>query len=161
MGKEFLSPEDVADRLGLHVRTVRGYIRDGRLKAVRIGKQYRITPDDLAQLTGRAGTKRAGGTTQAGGTTPADGALRAGGGPRAEVSAIVEIDDLPAGAAERLATLLVAGAQLSPVRVQAIQDPARARLKVIVIGRPAEAADVLHTIDELLADGSGLLEGPR
>jgi excisionase family DNA binding protein len=30
----------------LHVRTVRKYVRDGRLKAVRIGKQYRIARDD-------------------------------------------------------------------------------------------------------------------
>lgn len=141
MGKTFLSPEDVAERLGLHVRTVRGYIRSGRLKAVRIGKQYRITPDDLAALTGTTGSQ-------------ADA-------PRAEVSAVVEIDALPPRAAERLATLLVAGAQLSDVRVQAIQEPGRGRLKVIVIGAPAAAADVLHTVDSLLAEGSGLLEEAR
>jgi excisionase family DNA binding protein len=47
------SVEQVADRLGLHVRTVRNYVREGRLKAVRIGKQYRIAADDLAAMTGR------------------------------------------------------------------------------------------------------------
>lgn len=56
MTEEMYSVEQVAEQLGLHVRTVRGYIRSGRLKAVRIGKQYRIARSDLAELTeiGRA-----------------------------------------------------------------------------------------------------------
>src|ERR1700736_4811365 len=46
------SLEQVADRLGLQVRTVRGYVRSGRLKAIRIGKQYRVTRQALEDLTG-------------------------------------------------------------------------------------------------------------
>ena len=42
MSEELYSVEQVAERLGLHVKTVRSYVREGRLKAVRIGKQYRI-----------------------------------------------------------------------------------------------------------------------
>ena len=53
MGNDMYSVEQVAELLGLHVRTVRGYIRDGRLRAVRIGKQYRIARADLDALTGR------------------------------------------------------------------------------------------------------------
>jgi len=48
-----LSVEQVAAQLGLHVRTVRAYLRSGRLKGIRIGKQYRIAREDLARLTGR------------------------------------------------------------------------------------------------------------
>ena len=44
---QLYSVEQVANRLGLNVRTVRGYIREGRLSAVRIGKQYRIAAEDL------------------------------------------------------------------------------------------------------------------
>ena len=54
MTDEWFSVDQVAQRLGLHVRTVRNYVRDGRLKAVRIGKQYRIARSDLEELTGRA-----------------------------------------------------------------------------------------------------------
>ncbi len=53
MSEELYSVEQVAERLGLHVRTVRSYVREGRLKAVRIGKQYRIGQADLEALTGR------------------------------------------------------------------------------------------------------------
>ena len=47
-----LSVEEVAEILKLHVRTVRNYVRDGRLKATRIGKQYRIALSDLESFTG-------------------------------------------------------------------------------------------------------------
>ncbi|WP_141724717.1 helix-turn-helix domain-containing protein, partial [Streptomyces niveus] len=49
--RELYSVGEVAERLGLHVRTVRNYVRDGRLKAVRIGKQYRISRADFEALT--------------------------------------------------------------------------------------------------------------
>jgi excisionase family DNA binding protein len=44
------SPDQVAQLLNLHVRTVRRYIREGRIKASRIGKQYRISESDLDGL---------------------------------------------------------------------------------------------------------------
>jgi excisionase family DNA binding protein len=47
-----LTVRQVADLLGLHIKTVRGYVRDGRLKATRIGTSYRITRTDLAAFTG-------------------------------------------------------------------------------------------------------------
>ena len=53
MSQELYSVEQVAERLGLHVKTVRSYVREGRLKAVRIGKQYRIAREDLEAMTGR------------------------------------------------------------------------------------------------------------
>ena len=53
MNQQLYSVEQVAESLGLHVRTVRNYVRDGRLKAVRIGKQYRIARADLDALTGQ------------------------------------------------------------------------------------------------------------
>src|SRR5437016_63386 len=53
MSQDLYSVEQVAALLGLHVRTVRNHVRDGRLKAVRIGKQYRIAREDLAAFTGR------------------------------------------------------------------------------------------------------------
>ena len=141
MEHDWHSVEQVAERLGLHVRTVRGYIRDGRLKAVRIGKQYRVARADLDAFTGQ----------------PARADR-----PRVEVSTVVEFDGIAASAADRLATLLVAGARLrrdapDPLRVQTVYDDARARLKVIILGGVATTADVLHTIDELFRTENGMV----
>ncbi len=43
-----LTPEQVAAILQVHILTVYGYIRRGRLDAVRLGRSYRIVPEDLA-----------------------------------------------------------------------------------------------------------------
>lgn len=140
MERGWHSVEQVADRLGLHVRTVRGYIRDGRLKAVRIGKQYRIAQADLDAFTGR----------------PPAGATR----PRLDVSTVVEIDGIGASAADRLSTLLVAGAQMprdtvDPLRVQTVYDDARDRLRIIILGGAAATADILHTIHDICGTENG------
>ena len=50
--KEYYSPDEVAELLGLHVRTIRRFIREDRLKATRVGKQYRIAESDLKKLIG-------------------------------------------------------------------------------------------------------------
>lgn len=134
MDDGWYSVEQVAERLALHVRTVRGYIRDGRLVAVRIGKQYRIARADLDAFTGRpARTAR----------------------PRVEVSAVVEVDGIASAAAGRLSTLLLAAAQprrdqAHPLRLQTVHDDAKARFKVIVLGGAADTADVLRIIDDIL-----------
>ncbi len=50
--QDLLSIFEIAKRLKLHVKTVRNYVREGRLKAVRIGKQYRISRADVEAFTG-------------------------------------------------------------------------------------------------------------
>ncbi|HTY95349.1 MAG TPA: helix-turn-helix domain-containing protein [Steroidobacteraceae bacterium] len=51
--RTLLSVDQVAGILKLHVRTVRNYVRQGALRATRIGKQYRIDLADLEAFTGR------------------------------------------------------------------------------------------------------------
>lgn len=133
MTNDLYSLEEVADRLGLHVRTVRAYVRDGRLKAVRIGKQYRVAATDLEALTG-ALPKRS---------------------RHSEASCIVEIDALPRGEADRIAAALTASAQSrdpsdARLRIDTIYDEERARLKVIVTGSVATTASLLKFVELLL-----------
>jgi excisionase family DNA binding protein len=45
-----LTPEQVASILQLHILTIYGYIREGKLDAIRLGRSYRITPKDLEQF---------------------------------------------------------------------------------------------------------------
>jgi excisionase family DNA binding protein len=55
MSQQLFTVEQVAQSLNLHVRTIRNYVRAGRLKAARIGKQYRIARSDLEAFTGGPG----------------------------------------------------------------------------------------------------------
>jgi excisionase family DNA binding protein len=45
-----LTPEQVAEILQLHVLTVYSYIRQGKLSAIRLGRSYRVTQQDLEKL---------------------------------------------------------------------------------------------------------------
>ena len=45
-----LTPEQVAGMLQLHVLTIYNYIRQGKINAVQIGRNYRIIPEDLTHF---------------------------------------------------------------------------------------------------------------
>jgi len=42
----------VAKMLGVHKVTINRWIRDGKIRAVRIGKEYRIPEDEVKRLLG-------------------------------------------------------------------------------------------------------------
>lgn len=147
--RELYSVGEVAERLGLHVRTVRNYVRDGRLKAVRIGKQYRISRADFEALT----------------STPDSAEPAAAGIARVrhvEVSSIVQIDSVSPESASRLSTLVTASVQTvrdtpDSLRIQLVYDKERARLKIVVLGGAADTAAVLNLLDDVLGPGNDLL----
>lgn len=47
---EYLTVEQVAELLQVHWQTILNYIKSGKLKAVRLGKGYRISRVDLNQF---------------------------------------------------------------------------------------------------------------
>lgn len=136
------SVDDVADLLGLHVKTVRGYVRDGRLKATRIGKQYRIARPDLEAFTGQPAAAPARETV-----------LRQ---RHVEVSSIVQVDAIDPGTMSRLANLVGAavthGRGGAGLRVETIYDEERAVLKIVILGAVDRTAEVLRIIGAMLAD---------
>src|SRR4051812_21829671 len=52
MSEEVYTVEQFAERLKLHRKTVLRFIRDGRLRAVKVGKSYRILRSDMEAMTG-------------------------------------------------------------------------------------------------------------
>jgi excisionase family DNA binding protein len=135
------SLEDVASRLGLNVRTVRGYVRSGRLKAVKIGKQYRVSRESLEALTGNADAFR---------NPPASSRQR-----KVDVSSVVEISAASPELASRISTLLIGAAGSNratdaPLRVETIHDPVRGSIKIIVIGDLMAAADLFRLVQVVL-----------
>jgi excisionase family DNA binding protein len=135
---ELLSVFDVASRLNLHVKTVRGYVREGRLKAVRIGKQYRIARTDLEAFTGMP--------------LPLSDSERAKRRREVSVSCVVSCDAISPEASSRLENTLKAfahrgGTDVSePLRAETIYDPSIGHLKVTLFGSVSSTAAALSLI---------------
>src|SRR5438067_2078794 len=129
MARELYSVEQVAAKLGLHVRTVRNYVRDGRLKAVRIGKQYRVSAEDLEAFTGIS---------------------EPGPARSAELSAVAELE-ADRDTADRLATYVLA-ALAQHLRVYAVDVPGEPGMTVEArprLGSAAYAEWLDDVLDEL------------
>ncbi|EQF23236.1 DNA binding, excisionase family domain protein [Clostridioides difficile CD160] len=47
MEEKFYTIDQVADALEMHHKTIRKFIKDGKLKANKVGKQWRISKEDL------------------------------------------------------------------------------------------------------------------
>lgn len=46
----FLTLDEIAEKLKLTRRTLYNYVKDGRLKAYKVGKQYRVKDSDYKAL---------------------------------------------------------------------------------------------------------------
>jgi excisionase family DNA binding protein len=132
------SLDQVAERLGLQVRTVRAYVRTGRLKAIRIGKQYRVAREELESIVGTSHSREAVARRR-----------------RAEVSSVVQMDAVTQNMVLRVADHLRSAVETprddgSALRVETIYDQGHAQLKVIVIGSLSAAANVFRLLGAIL-----------
>jgi len=124
--------EQAAQRLALHPKTVLRLIREGRLKANRIGKAYRIQAHDLEAFVGA-------------GKAPV--------GARAKTTIVTEIGPLPESGAALLANRLVAlvhgatGAHLATS-----YDPTALQMKLVFIADARVAADFLSALAVMAQD---------
>lgn len=134
MSEEVYTVEHAAERLKLHPKTVLRFIRDGRLRATRLGKSYRILRSDLETLAGASPGR-------------ADA-------PSVRVTAVVDLDGLDPARAQRLATMLSSvrlgnEARPDPMNISIAHDPARDSVKVVMVGSPADTAGMLRLIQGL------------
>jgi excisionase family DNA binding protein len=142
--KQLYTVEEVAERLNLHVKTVRRFIRNGKLLAKRIGKEYRITRTTLDEFAG---------------TTHQEEPLV----PRTRqviVSSIVDIDAISPEDSQRITTLIMAGLNARKgepdfPRVDTLYDAERGRLRIMITASPVLTCDLLRTINALAEDNRG------
>lgn len=132
MSGELLTVDAAAKLLQLHPKTVLRFIRQGRLRASKVGKQYRVLRSDLNAFAGAGG--------------PPDAS-------EAKATSIVDIEDVDAALLQRLSAVLLGasqGSRQAPVSLDIVHDPARHSVKVIVIAAPADAAVLLSLVDACL-----------
>ncbi|HET6971379.1 MAG TPA: helix-turn-helix domain-containing protein [Phenylobacterium sp.] len=133
MSEEIYTVEQFAERLKLHRKTVLRFIREGRVRAVKVGKSYRILRSDLEAMTGLV-----------------RGAVRA----RARVTSIVDLSDIEPALAQHLARALPAmrvgqETPAEPMSIDVAHDPARRQVKVVIVGSPADVSAMLRMVQVL------------
>lgn len=134
MTEQLFTVEAAAVRLQLHARTILRFIREGRLRATKIGKQYRILGSDLDALAG---------------ISPSDGR------PAARVTAVVDVPDVDERLLQRMTAAMMGaaagpGVRENPVSVNLAHDPVHRTLKVIAVGAPVDVAGLLGLVDDCL-----------
>jgi excisionase family DNA binding protein len=55
MTKDYYTVEQISDMLDIHPKTIQRYIREGRLRAVKIGKGWRVSGHDLSVFVESSG----------------------------------------------------------------------------------------------------------
>lgn len=134
MTTEFLTVETAAHLLQLHPKTVLRFIREGRLRATKVGKQYRVMRSDL--------------NTFAGSNSPNDGR-------DTKATSIVDIADVDPALLQRLSAVLLGASKGkepsgAPISVDIAHDPERRSVKVILIASPADTAMLLKLVSACL-----------
>ncbi len=142
MSTQLYTADDVAARLNLHVKTIRRYIRDGRLKAKRIGKGYRIARADLDAFAGSSAAAD-------------EPVVRT---RQVIASSIVDVDVISPDESHRITTLIMAALNARKgepdfPRVDSIYYLEHARLRITITASPTLTCDLLRTINALLEHG--------
>ena len=137
--RQLFTVDEVAARLNLHVKTVRRFIREGRLPAKRIGKEYRIARSAFDDFAGTA-------------TDPGDAPI-----PRTRhilVSSIVDVDAIGPEDGQRITTMIMAGLNARRgepdfPRVDSLYDAERGRLRIMITANPTLTCDLVRVIAAL------------
>lgn len=130
MSEQVYTVEQFAERLKLHPKTVLRFIREGRLRAVKVGRAYRILRSEL----------------EAFGVVPPPGQAA-----RARVTSIVDVPDVSPERAQHLARLVTSArvgpeAQPEPMRIDVAHDPDLRQVKVILVGSPGDVSAMLRML---------------
>jgi len=131
-GDELCTVRFAADRLKLHPKTVQRLIREGRLRATRIGKSYRIRRADLDAFSGVP--------------APAEATAQ-----EAWVTSIVDIPDIAPELAQKCARTIPAALNTrlgdgASLRAEVVYEPERSHLKIVLMGPPDDTAKLLSFI---------------
>ena len=102
MEDHFYSVERIAQMLGIHPKTIQRYIREGKLRATKIGKSWRVTGHDLSKFTQENSGATAENVTQ---TSKND---------RCKASAVLDIKVFDKDEADRIINSLTAAMNIKP-----------------------------------------------
>jgi excisionase family DNA binding protein len=136
--RQLYTVEDAAQRLDVHVKTVRRFIQQGRLPAKRIGKEYRITRAALDEFAGVVPASR-----------EEVGRVR-----QVLVSSIVDVEAISPEDSQRIVTMIMAGMNSRKgegdfPRIDSLYDVQRGRMRITITASAVLSSDLLRVINAL------------
>ena len=131
MQETYYTVEQISQMLQMHPKTVQRYIREGKLRAVKVGKGWRVSGHDLSVFT--------------------ESAPQAGETPTAIVSCVADVYAADKAAAIRLVNTLTAGLNSKPASygkssMQTQYIPEEQKLRVTLYGGARIVAIMLDAI---------------
>ncbi len=134
MTQELLTVEAAAETLKLHPKTVLRFIREGKLKATKVGRAFRIPRSQVDALAGLDEIEPRTGHT-------------------ARATSIIDIDDLTSEEAQHIVTSVGAalnGPKPRPIQLETAYDTVRRTLKLIIIASPGDAGTLLSLLSNAI-----------
>ncbi len=143
MPEKYYTAEQAADLLKIHIKTIQRYIREGKLRANKVGKSWRITGHDLSVFA--EGTQERADSPMDMKITPAE---------RIKISAVVDIEAAGKEEAIRIMNTLTAVMNVKPPEYGASSltvqylEPER-KIRIMLWGNPPFMEAVMSCIAAL------------
>ncbi|SHO43067.1 helix-turn-helix domain-containing protein [Anaerocolumna xylanovorans] len=154
MEEKFYTIYQVADLLGMHHKTIRKFIAEGKLGAAKAGKQWRISDNDLSAFMENSNVKaeeKIEGNTSLDFTTKTMDAAKT----RINVSTVIDIDDIDKNQYMRVSNTLIASMnskdlifQGSTLNVKYYES--ESRLKILLWGSVKFIEEMLDMVTMLV-----------
>lgn len=137
MNSHYYTVDQISEILDMHPKTIRRFIREGKLHASRVGKQYRISGHDLSVFTGQ----------------DKEDVLTVG----SQVSTVVDLDNTSSEEAAKISNMLIAATNQrgvsygkASIKCQYIKD--QEILRIMLWGSIAYMRVMLESIELLVGD---------
>ncbi len=146
--------QELAKILSLHPKTVQRFIREGKIKATKIGREWRVQKEDLRDFAHAELS-----------TTPADeprATTRLA--DRVQVTAVIELDEGHSTEVSRISNSLIAALnskdpRFGEARYDLVYHPEIRKARFVISGTPLLIRTVLELVDVLLQQDEPAAEG--
>lgn len=153
MNNEIFTVDQVAEMLDLHPKTVRRFIREGKLNARKVGGQWRITRQDIETCMGGQSLSSSESTLR---TIPKKDqkGIKGNIACKIRVSAVVDVFVADKEEASRLSTCILAsmhsrGPDAAPARCDSIFYEEELRARFILWGTPTFISTMLSFLETI------------
>lgn len=157
MENQFYTIDKIAEILGMHHKTIRKFIADGKLPASKVGKQWRITGHDLSLFIEKNNTNinDTNIVKESNIDFHTNGEVKAIGKRKVNVSAVVDINDIDKEEYFRISNTLIAimnskDSEMANATINMKYDEIEKRLRVLLWGNIKFNEEMLNTISMLV-----------